>query len=98
MLTGISAQNAFSPNQDGINEFWNINLGSAYRARSLEIFDRWGAKVYRFNKEEISKQDAGWDGRFNEKLCNPGVYIFVLELLDENGRIRRLSGDLTLIR
>jgi len=94
----INAPNAFSPNQDGINELWNINLGSAYRAQSLEIFDRWGSKMYRFNKEEIGKLDAGWDGRFNQKLCNPGVFLYVLELVDENGTTKRLAGDFTLIR
>jgi len=94
----VNAPNAFSPNGDGINELWNINLGSAYRAQSLEIFDRWGAKVYRFNKDEIGKQDAGWDGRMNEKLCNPGVFLYVLELVDQNGTIKRLAGDFTLIR
>ncbi|MGB5023989.1 MAG: gliding motility-associated C-terminal domain-containing protein, partial [Saprospiraceae bacterium] len=73
-------------------------LGSAYRAQSLEIFDRWGVKIYRFNKEEIGKLDAGWDGRFNQKLCNPGVFLYVLELVDENGTTKRLAGDFTLIR
>lgn len=94
----VNAPNAFSPNQDGINEFWNIILGSAYRAKSLEIYDRWGAKMYRFEKDEIGKQDAGWNGRFKQDLCNPGVYIYILELVDENGKAKRLAGDLTLIR
>lgn len=94
----VNAPNAFSPNQDGINELWNIILGSAYRAQSLEIYDRWGAKMYRFEKDEIGKQDAGWNGRYNQQLCNPGVYIYILELVDQNGKAKRLAGDLTLIR
>ena len=41
---------------------------------------------------------AAWDGRFNGKVVEPGVYVYVVELQEANGKTKTTSGDITLIR
>ena len=75
--------NAFSPNGDGVNEVFYIeNIGS-YPQNALQIFNRWGNKVY-----EQSPYNNEWDGTsqfgamFGEKLPE-STYYYVLDLGDD---------------
>src|SRR5690606_34223720 len=46
VLPKIQIVNTFSPNNDGINDTWEIKGLEEYRNCRMEIFNRWGAKVY----------------------------------------------------
>jgi gliding motility-associated-like protein len=70
--------NAFSPNQDGINELWKpegsfIDL-SDYR---LEIYDRWGTRVF-----YTTDFDKGWNGSVagSEFFAQEGIYNYVIKV------------------
>lgn len=84
--------NAFSPNGDQINDFWQPFIGSDFTIKHCMIFDRWGNMVYQ------TKSSILWDGRFNEMVCSPGVYIYYIELQNNTNQIKKWSGDLTLVR
>ena len=69
----IYVPNVFSPNNDGVNDFFQC-----YPARNVEIlefemqlFNRWGAKMF-----ETTDVNAGWNGNFKEELLNPGIYVY----------------------
>lgn len=94
----IFPPNAFSPNDDGINDLWNISLGSGYEGISLGIFDRWGNKVYNMAKSEIGLNMTGWNGKVNEIRCSPGVYIFRLTVKDDTNHFKNIAGEIHLIR
>ncbi|RMG92672.1 MAG: gliding motility-associated C-terminal domain-containing protein, partial [Chloroflexi bacterium] len=64
--------NAFSPNDDGINDVFKIYGKDLLKAR-LSIYNRWGEKC--FETDDISE---GWDGRINGKIAEPGVYVWQL--------------------
>ena len=68
------------------------------RINFMSIFNRWGDQVYEKKDLPIGDESIGWDGRFNEKLLDTGVYVFLLEMEFINGDIRRYSGDVTLLR
>jgi gliding motility-associated-like protein len=92
--------NAFSPNGDGINEnfrFYAIGK-SILNIKTWLIFDRFGTPV--FTGSELNPLDPtiGWDGKFNAKKLNPGVYIYFFELEFLDGEIGRYRGNLTLVR
>ncbi|MBK8954636.1 MAG: gliding motility-associated C-terminal domain-containing protein [Saprospiraceae bacterium] len=90
--------NIFSPNEDGINDLWNVFPGSGYKGESLEIYNRWGERVYVFQQSEIGQRDQGWNGqKFGVKML-PGVYVFKLIVSDEYNKLKTLSGNLTLVR
>uniref|UniRef100_UPI00334038FA immunoglobulin domain-containing protein n=1 Tax=Polynucleobacter sp. TaxID=2029855 RepID=UPI00334038FA len=64
----------FTPNGDGINDYWNIfNLSNQINAK-IYIFDRFG----KFMKQ-ISTTGQGWDGNFNTKPAAADDYWFVIK-------------------
>jgi gliding motility-associated-like protein len=64
----------------------------------LEIFDRWGEKVYRGTYFTVNDPPLGWDGTFKGKEMNPAVFVYVAKVQFHNGTIRIISGDITLLR
>ncbi|MBX7225633.1 MAG: PKD domain-containing protein [Chitinophagales bacterium] len=61
---------AFSPNGDGNNDVFMV-LGEEIATINLEIFNRWGEKVF-----SSTEQTIGWDGTFKGKLQNVDTYIY----------------------
>jgi hypothetical protein len=61
------------------------------------VYDRWGAEVFRLEGGRLNDPNAGWDGTFRGQGLNPGVYVYYV-LLIEDGKERKLFGDVNLIR
>jgi gliding motility-associated-like protein len=94
----VYAPNAFSPNNDGINDFFNIQGGSELdRILRLEVFDRWGNLIYQ-GTDLAPSPNEGWNGRVNGALAGPGVYVFNASLLLSDGSEKKLNGSILLIR
>ena len=81
----------FSPNNDGINDTWQIlGLKTTFSSNSLVyIYDRYGRFLY-----QLSNADDFWDGTFQGQPLPADDYWFRLEL--EGGRI--YSGHFSLMR
>jgi gliding motility-associated-like protein len=60
---------------------------------SLEIFNRWGTKVY-----ETADKNAGWDGLINGQDAPVGVYMYRLRYKSIQGDSKDIQGSLTLLR
>lgn len=91
--------NVFSPNEDGFNDrfFVYSNPGVA-SIRSINIFDRWGNNVFRNTNFTPGDPSQGWDGTFNGAKAQAGVYPYTIEVEMITGVIRRVRGNVTLIR
>ena len=76
----ISLPNAFSPNEDGYNDYFRPSTRSL-KFVYLQIFSRAGQKVYEFTgRGEALSNWPGWDGRVNgHALASPGVYYYVIK-------------------
>ncbi|MCX7728697.1 MAG: PKD domain-containing protein [Bacteroidia bacterium] len=62
--------NAFTPNNDGLNdEFLPIVIG--IENYTLEIFDRWGEKIFSTNQYK-----QGWNGYYKGSACKEDVYVW----------------------
>lgn len=91
--------NAFSPNDDGINDNWTLYGGRAVRQVNIaRIFDRWGALVYERSNFPPGDEKLGWDGIFKDKMVNPGVFTYMAEVEFLDGERIRYEGDITVIR
>lgn len=90
------APNAFSPNDDGINDRYFIVGGNDVEAIvDLQIFNRWGRQVYQGGGQEPG---SGWDGRVKGAPAQEGVYVYKAQVLFVDGNIREHTGSLTLVR
>ena len=80
----LSIYNEFSPNDDGVNDFFVIDCINQYTNNTLEIFNRWGNRVYK-KKGYNNTWDGVSTGRATvnagEKLP-VGTYYYVLDLGD----------------
>lgn len=84
--------NAFTPNGDGKNERFKV-LGRAIKDIQLQIFNRWGEKVF----ESYDKKE-GWDGTYKGKKMPAGVYTYIVKVqFYDRGSIMQ-KGSVTLLR
>ena len=83
---------AFTPNGDGLNDFFRIPDKVAITLKEFSIFDRWGKKI--FTTKDRMK---GWDGMNNGKPANTGVYIYMISGSTPDGNVLS-KGIITLIR
>ncbi|MBL7791018.1 MAG: gliding motility-associated C-terminal domain-containing protein [Saprospiraceae bacterium] len=97
---GIYVPNAFSPNNDGINDGFTL-FGKAEQIDKiveLLIFDRWGELV--FHKQHFAPNDEllGWDGNTRGKAQSQGVYVYHATVELAGGRQLKLQGEVGLVR
>ena len=87
--------NAFTPNGDNINdEFKPEMLEYLEEGYLLEIFDRWGEKVFYTNDP-----DKGWDGLINGKpVTTTTVFSYRLIARDFTGQEHEFVGHVTLLK
>lgn len=92
-INRIFAPTAFSPNNDGVNDVFNIKTVGAEN-EVLQIFNRWGELVYETNNLKF-----GWDGYHKERACEMGVYVWQLKYRNiENDFDEVQSGSFMLLR
>jgi gliding motility-associated-like protein len=96
----IYIPNAFSPNDDGINDILMIfsKPGAVRQVKSFQIFDRWGEAVFRQENFQPNDPGFGWDGVYRGKAMSPGVYAWVAEIEFIDGVTEVFSGDATVVR
>ncbi|WPV01114.1 gliding motility-associated C-terminal domain-containing protein [Mucilaginibacter sp. cycad4] len=75
--SGVVVFNTFTPNGDGMNDTWAIKYIEYYPNCTVNVFNRWGAKV--FSSMGYSQQ---WDGRLSGNPVPTGTYYYVINLKD----------------
>lgn len=87
---------AFSPNNDNINDTWLIgNLNNCAEKISLKIYNRWGDLVYFVQEYNNTK---AWNGTNNNKDVPDGSYFYILDLDYTKDDNNKLSGFIELKR
>ncbi len=103
VIDGSSAvyiPNAFTPNDDGLNDVLKIGFGKqANQLKTLEIFDRFGGRVYQLQNVKITGNSLStWDGYHRDKAVSQGVYIYKLLVEFTDGSTKHYKGNINLIR
>jgi gliding motility-associated-like protein len=72
----VVVYNGFTPNGDGINDFWIIDNIERYPNNKVYVFNRWGNKL--FNTVNYNNVDNKWDGKVNGQAVSAGTYFYIL--------------------
>jgi gliding motility-associated-like protein len=91
-ITDLYIPSAFTPNNDGRNDRWEIPGMALYPDGLVSVYSRWGEKIFE-TKGYISNP---WNGVFKGLLQPHGVYVYVIRLTADQNKI--IKGTVTLIR
>lgn len=95
----IYVPNSFSPNGDGVNDYFTIYGDKTVNGISeLAIYDRWGNLLFRNENFPVSQPEFGWDGSYKDEPMNPAVFVYYAEVELFDGTTELIKGDLTLFR
>ncbi len=87
--------NAFTPNGDGLNDYFEFKL-SGVSSVHFTIYDRWGGILF-----SSTALDARWDGKSNGKgdVLPTGIYAFTMHVLVKEGAVLdEVTGYIALLR
>lgn len=97
--TDVFIPNIFSPNFDGLNDYFMIQDGGDIQNISVfRIADRWGNLVFEARDFPANNTTFGWDGTLNGEALLSGVYIYFAEINFRDGSTVIVKGDVTLVR
>lgn len=83
---------AFTPNGDGLNDtFKPSSIG--LKEYNFDIYNRWGELIFRSTSLEDS-----WNGSFRGNTSPQGAYVYMLKVVDINGKSHTYNGKVVLIR
>lgn len=92
-VNDIYVPTGFTPNSDGINDLLRPYYGSKYILQKFSVFNRLGARIF-----ETANKGAGWDGTYKNQAQNGGVYVWILQAIDLQGKPMLKRGTTMLIR
>ncbi len=70
-----SLPNVFTPNNDGVNDYYDLSLLGAYKEVTFVILNRWGNIVFEFDQNNML-----WDGaNKGGSQCSEGIYFYMLK-------------------
>jgi gliding motility-associated-like protein len=85
--------NAFSPNDDNVNDIFGVFVGDGVEVALLRVFDRWGTLVFESNQNTLV-----WDGSFRDQKLDMGVFSYYTLLIGTNNEVLFKEGSVTLVR
>ncbi len=86
--------NAFTPNADGLNDYFGIISLCDISNFSIKIYNRWGQAVFTSNDVNFR-----WNGLQKADFAEIGTYYYYIEynIMQKPDR-QLLKGDITLLR
>jgi gliding motility-associated-like protein len=96
--SSLKVPNAFSPNGDGINDYFNVFEVKSIISFSAAIYNRWGQQLYKWGIDQMDGENSGWDGTYNGSPVKEGVYFVVVEALGADGIKYNIRSAVNLLR
>ncbi len=90
----VMLPSAFSPNNDGKNDYFKPLVRGVFYLDYFRVYNRWGELVYEMRDLNLN----GWDGSYKGTVQPVGVYVYLLKGSDHSGRVVERSGNVSLIR
>jgi gliding motility-associated-like protein len=82
---------AFSPNNDGLNDDFFIYTKNGVNIVEFQVFNKWGEKMH-------DNATYGWDGTYRNSLMQNDAYVYVVKLEHPDGTEEMLKGQFLLVR
>lgn len=95
-LERFAVPNAFTPNGDGINDFFNLVANEeAPKVLAFRVYNRWGRLVY-----DNDDPERGWGGAFNGEPQPADTYFYTIQVARQVGpeELLLFQGDVSLLR
>lgn len=92
--TGIYFPGSFTPNDDGLNDYFSLYTDYEFAYSEIMIFSRWGELLFHSLDPAFR-----WYGTYNGEVCNTGVYVYVFKYtLKDSNELLKLRGNLTIYK
>ena len=88
----VFVADAFTPNGDGVNDVLHVK-GEGFNDFWFGIYNKYGRLVF-----ESSNINKGWNGDYNGKPAEAGVYVYVVSVRMINNESSTVKGNVSLIR
>jgi gliding motility-associated-like protein len=88
----VFVPNTFTPNGDGRNDVLKV-FNNYLKSINMKIFNQWGELIF-----TTTDNNKGWDGYSKGKMQPVGVYIYVVQVVLQDGTIVNKKGSVNLIR
>lgn len=96
---GVYIPNAFSPNEDGKNDYFTVYTAPCVKkVKVLSVYNRWGSLLFTRTDFEPNNDKLGWDGLWKGKPVSADIYAFYVELEEKDGSTQRYRGDISVTR
>ena len=93
---GFIIPSAFTPNEDGENDIWNIvDIDLNYPENKVFIYNRWGENLYQSIQGNYSSKP--WDGKYKEEFLPAGSYYYIIEFNDYENT-SPINGVVTILK
>lgn len=86
--------NAFTPNNDGLNDYFPFTDPVTQREFHVQVFNRWGQKVF----DSELNGTAHWDALFKDDEVSVDAYVYLIRYRGCDGDLRHESGTVTVLR
>jgi len=90
----LTFPNAFSPNGDGVNDYYKPKTFKSIVEFRAIIFNRWGQKLYEWN--DVTAE--GWDGSYNGHQVKQGTYFVLCTAKGADGQVFKIKKDVNILR
>lgn len=88
----INIPSGFSPNGDGKNDVWRIDILSEFPGATVQVYNRWGELLY----EQTNGYTVPWDGTYEGKALPIGTYYYVVNF--KSNRFDPATGPVTIVK
>ncbi len=86
----LEIPSAFTPNGDGINDYWELPNAGIFSSVQVAIYDRFGNSIF-----ESSSYQNNWDGTYRGRELPAGSYYYTIVVPRE---LHEYTGTVTLLR
>jgi gliding motility-associated-like protein len=84
---------AFTPNQDGLNDYLKPLAVGIKEVKYFRVYNRWGQLVF-----DLKNNSLGWDGNLKGKPQSNGLVVWMAEGIGIDNRVYMQKGTCVLIR